>query len=377
MIQQRSSLPTVQQKMLLLCLIVNMIMILTTTVLNTYNSNNSGLLLQQSVFVFVSAQQSHSLIRKIKARHPGYEPNVVIDIGANKGYYTKAIRELFPQTKIIMVEASDQHTTKLQNFTKYDNGLSEVYINVLSNADNDIVKFYDSPGANTGNSMFREHSKHFVNLQPLEKRTKTLNTLISQSQLLDPSNTIDILKADVQGAELLVFEGASSILQQVTFVQFEASTIEWNEGGSCFHDVDTLLRSYGFYLYDIGDFFYNTPAFKTTGLGQFDIVYIKPTSSRLPESMKQLNGKFCGSNYRPQDPIGPNGYIFSSRDTTSIDDTNNGKKSSSSRDDDDINTYLGFLYGVTFSAMCYVFLSSSKINTLLKHSFDNKAKLRD
>jgi Methyltransferase FkbM domain len=103
---------------------------------------------------------------------------------------------------------------------------------------------------------------------------------------------VDLIKVDVQGAELLVFAGGHKLLEQATFVQVEGSTIEYNEGGSCSYEVDDLLRKYGFFLYDISDMSYNAALFKTTGLGQYDIMYVKPSSPWLPSGLKEA--KYCG-----------------------------------------------------------------------------------
>jgi hypothetical protein len=80
---------------------------------------------------------------------------------------------------------------------------------------------------------------------------------------------IDVIKVDVQGAELEVFKGARKALSQATFVYFEASVVEYNEGGACLYEVDAFLRSQGFFLYDYAAMDYNE-AFRTKGMGQLD-----------------------------------------------------------------------------------------------------------
>jgi FkbM family methyltransferase len=236
-------------------------------------------------------QQIHTILRKLKRNYPEYEPDVVLDIGANRGLYAKVVRELFPTSKIIMFEASSFHNAALAEFVTNDIGKSEHYIAVLSSKSNDKVLFYDKMG-NTGNSMFKERTKAFDGVSPSQKVTATVDTLLADSLLMKDSK-VDIIKVDVQGAELVVFEGATEALRQATFVQFEASTIEFNSGGACFHEIDSLLRSHGFYLYDTADQTYND-VFKTKGMGQYDAMYIKPTSSRLPQWLTDQNPVYCG-----------------------------------------------------------------------------------
>jgi len=45
------------------------------------------------------------------------------------------------------------------------------------------------------------------------------------------------LLAREQGAEHLVLVGSTRVLTEATFVQLEASMVEYNEGGSCFWEV--------------------------------------------------------------------------------------------------------------------------------------------
>ena len=184
--------------------------------------------------------------------------------------------------------------TKVKNDSN-NNDMVDFAIEVLSSEDDKEVQFW-AEGA-TGNSMFpqllgrggRGHS----DIKPVTRTTKTLDTARSTSFLKD--ERIDILKLDVQGAELSVLQGATGILKEVSFVQFEASVIEYNKGGSCYYQVDEYLRDHGFYLYDMGDLQRNKGLFRSNGVGQYDSIYIRPSSEHLPESIRNLGPNLCGS----------------------------------------------------------------------------------
>ena len=106
----------------------------------------------------------------------------------------------------------------------------------------------------------------------------------------------DFIKVDVQGAELLVLRGGLETLKKATFIQFEGSTVQYNAGGSCFYEVDEFLRSNGFYYYDHSSDLRHPVAFKTHGLGQWDILYVNPASPYLPDKLRDLGPQFCGSD---------------------------------------------------------------------------------
>lgn len=287
-----------------------------------------------------NCQQNHNILKKLRQNYPDFIPEVILDIGANKGVFAKTVRNVFPNSKLLMFEASSFHDEALQDFVVNDNGKSERYIGVLSGTDGDKVSFFDLNGS-TGNSMFRENTKHFTNLKPMEKITSKVDTIVSKSPLAQNSR-IDLIKADVQGAELIVFEGATKALEQATFVQFEASTIVFNEGGACFFEIDEMLRSHGFYLYEIADLLYND-VFKTKGMGQFDVLYVKPTSPRLPAWLKNSKPKFCGATSVVQQPE-PN--LKGREERKLIEVPQQGG----------FNWYLGFLSGVVASVLVQIWV---------------------
>ncbi len=54
------------------------------------------------------------------------------------------------------------------------------------------------------------------------------------------------------------------------------------------------LRKHGFFFYDSGDYVRNSQAFHSHGIGQFDALYIKPSSVHLPKWLVDNNIQFCG-----------------------------------------------------------------------------------
>eukprot|EP00562_Extubocellulus_spinifer_P016322 CAMPEP_0178561478 /NCGR_PEP_ID=MMETSP0697-20121206/12025_1 /TAXON_ID=265572 /ORGANISM="Extubocellulus spinifer, Strain CCMP396" /LENGTH=279 /DNA_ID=CAMNT_0020194771 /DNA_START=266 /DNA_END=1103 /DNA_ORIENTATION=- len=198
-------------------------------------------------------------------------------------------RSIYPNAKSLLLEATPKHEPRLQQVCK-ELANAEHQIAVLADKTGDTVDFFQS--GNAGNSMFKENTEHYANAAPTKRTTITLDDAIQQS-FLKAEPFLDYIKLDVQGAELKVLQGAAQTLEKASFVQFEASTTEYNSGGACFYEIDQFLRERGFYFYEVADLMRN-PAFKTLGLGQFDVLYVKPASPRLPAKYNELNGKYCG-----------------------------------------------------------------------------------
>jgi len=275
----------------------------------------------------VDATNDVMVLKALRNSFPDHPIRGIVDVGANKGNWATAVHNQFYQSaKIVMIEPSLQHKenleetiqSKMSKFGRYDNkDLAEYHLQLLSDKDGQVVSFYNK--GSTGDSMFQENTKHFVGIQPVTRTTMTLDTVIAEQSRIfgapdnanrsesgtdhNPFAELDYLKLDVQGAELLVLQGATKVLEHVTFVQWEGSLVEYNLGGSaCVHEVDEFLRRHGFYLYDIGDVFRKAHAFNTPGIGQYDLLYIKPSSPHLPAWLRDNNYQVCGAT-RPTKPL--------------------------------------------------------------------------
>ncbi|KAL3798071.1 hypothetical protein HJC23_012362 [Cyclotella cryptica] len=243
-----------------------------------------------STIPHVHADNEIAVLRAFHQAYPEWKPRGVVDVGANKGGWTTNIQQLFPNVTTMMVEASPFNTQHLEETKTKFGGAVDYRIALLSSTDGDTVEFFDNPRTNTGNSMFQENSHHFVNVKPQRRTTSKLDTLVSSMP------HIDYLKLDVQGAELMVLSGATETLKRTTCVQLEVSIIEYNKGGACWYEIESLLRQHGFFLYDMGDLTRNEVAFHTKAVGQLDVLYIRPSSDFMPQWLVDNKVQFCGSS---------------------------------------------------------------------------------
>eukprot|EP00977_Amphora_coffeiformis_P014235 scaffold3941_cov223-Amphora_coffeaeformis.AAC.3 len=249
-----------------------------------------------------TADAEVELIDRLFRKYKDWRPAAMVDVGANAGLWTTRVlnelydddddddkhQEMYPL--VLMIEATEMHRQALQDVTNRF-GANKIFfrINVLADADDRVVNFYQ--GKNTGNSIFRENTKHYQNDIPVKRKAVTLDTAVQQS-FFGTTHRVDYLKLDVQGSELLVLQGATQLLQTVTFIQFEVSAVEYNSGGAaCWSDLDHFLQRHGFRLYDFGDKVYNADAFHTQGVGQLDVLYYRPDSPHRPAGLD--DAKFC------------------------------------------------------------------------------------
>ena len=104
-------------------------------------------------------------------------------------------------------------------------------------------------------SLFEPNTALLAKFQNLEELTRVQKAYPVQTTRLDDIPELkgtDFLKADVQGAELMVFEGAPRLLDDALVVHTEVEFVQLYKDQPLFADVDAHLRSKGFVLHLLG-----------------------------------------------------------------------------------------------------------------------------
>jgi len=175
----------------------------------------------------------------------GYRPTTAIDAGCASGEWTRSFRSVFPATQIIGIEANMNITENCPaNIIEHG---------VLWSEDNVPMKFYanDSPsGWNSGDSVYREHTDYYSDdrVRPIDVYTTTINTICKKHNV----QKINVLKLDLQGAELDALCGASEIFDAVDFVEIECATASYNIGSPTIYDVFEFMKPH-FDVYELLD----------------------------------------------------------------------------------------------------------------------------
>lgn len=103
-------------------------------------------------------------------------------------------------------------------------------------------------------SLFEPNTELLAKFQNLEELVRVQKTYPVETKRLDDIPELkgtDLLKVDVQGAELLVFQGAAKTLDDVLVIHTEVEFVELYKGQPLFGDIDMHLRSKGFTLHQI------------------------------------------------------------------------------------------------------------------------------
>jgi hypothetical protein len=86
----------------------------------------------------------------------------------------------------------------------------------------------------------------------------------------------DIIKIDVQGAELKVLAGGIPVLHEAEVVIMEVSLIQEYAEGALFADAIEFMREQRFCVYDICTIWRNN---RTMSMNEADVIFVRDTSA--------------------------------------------------------------------------------------------------
>ncbi len=148
-----------------------------------------------------------------------FEPLVCYDIGAAVLHWTRHVEKIWPKTQVILFDAFEP-TEILYKTHKY-------HIGLLSDKDNIDIKFYQNDLFFGGNSYYKENNNYiFPESNYVIKKSKTLDTIVKENEFPLP----DLIKIDVQGAELDVLKGSINTLSNCKYLIVELQDINYNNG---------------------------------------------------------------------------------------------------------------------------------------------------
>jgi FkbM family methyltransferase len=213
----------------------------------------------------------------VRLRDLGFAPTGILDVGAYEGNFSRGARQIFREAYILMIDALAEKGLELADICR-EVGNADCLIAMLGDREMDASSFFVVNAEivtdliKTGSSKFKENSNF-----PIEERTLPQRTL--GSVLADRDQTFQLLKLDVQGAELDVLRGLGHHLSKVEVILMEISLVNYNKGAPLIDVVLSELSGMGFVVYDIVE--------ERRDLGgrllQIDGLFVRPTSRFRPQ----------------------------------------------------------------------------------------------
>lgn len=185
----------------------------------------------------------------IRIANLGFNPELIFDVGAYQGDFTKFCIKVWPKTNLACFEVLPHKVIELRNLAA-DNPAIQVFPMLLGSRSQDQVAFYQLDNkAETSSSVLNAHIS--FNVSPKYYPMSTVDEIVN-NQL--NGRVPDLLKMDVQGYELEVLKGAEKSLDKIQVILAEVNFLDIYKGSPLLAEMITWLDARNFVAYDISGF---------------------------------------------------------------------------------------------------------------------------
>ncbi len=179
----------------------------------------------------------------------GFAPKHILDVGANRGLWTRTAIRYFPGARYTLVEPQNHLKGHIQDLV--DGGYKIQWVNAGAGAESGILPLTLAPQDGSSTFVLTDRHGHTTGSEKKMIAVKTLNEIVSSSNADLP----DMVKIDAEGFDLNVLRGASNLLgktdiflvEAVVCGNYENSVAEvvkfMSDAGYCLMDITDLNRS--------------------------------------------------------------------------------------------------------------------------------------
>jgi FkbM family methyltransferase len=206
----------------------------------------------------------------------GQHPNLISDVGANRGNTVQRYRALFPTATIHAFEPIPALATGLQTRFSTDDSVivhqcaissSEAPSHFNVNAGVDTSSLLDV----SGDALPASYQQIMSRTAQITVETRTLDRFCFDNAI----DTVDLLKMDIQGAELYALQGAQRLLadKRIRVIFTELFLQPFYESQPLFGEVAAFLGQRDYVLHNI----YNVCFRGNSGkCGWVDAIFVHP-----------------------------------------------------------------------------------------------------
>jgi len=163
------------------------------------------------------------------------EPKRILDVGANVGGWYSECLHSFPNSYIFSIEANEECEDALKV-------VNPNYLIALLTKENKEYDYYvNDIYRSTGNSIYKELTEHYTedNTRVVKKQGTRLDDIFTNEYF-------DLIKMDVQGAELDIIKGGPKTIQASLGLILEVALKEYNKSSPIYDEIVTYLGTIGF-----------------------------------------------------------------------------------------------------------------------------------
>jgi FkbM family methyltransferase len=183
----------------------------------------------------------------------GFDPDVVFDCGAFIGRWAKDVNQLFPTSKLVLIEPNSELYPQIADHTTgFESQTTLIKAAVGESAGTMNLNIWENP-KHTKKTTALAASSLLEHVQGEATRSVAVNVItideIAQQTGLKPN----LLKLDLQGAELPALKGAAQVLESCELCIIEFGCLDAYKERTTPAELVSFMYERDYALYDIVD----------------------------------------------------------------------------------------------------------------------------
>ena len=168
-------------------------------------------------------------------------PQLIFDVGANRGQTVQKLKRWFPQAHIHCFEPVPDTLAILQKVTKPYTNIHYHAFGLAKAEQEAVINLLEDDSMNT---LYLNDSDLPLKRGEMMVQLKTLDQVMTEEGM----EAIDLLKIDTEGADLDVLQGASLALadERIRFIQVESGMNPFNDRHIPYHAFHDLMTHFGY-----------------------------------------------------------------------------------------------------------------------------------
>jgi FkbM family methyltransferase len=178
----------------------------------------------------------------------GFRPNHIVDVGANKGHWSRKAYRFFPDSGFTLIEPQEELKPQLEQFRRRC-----PTANLLLAGVSDEVGWMTlsvAPDTVSSGFLHTEEAARFRNWARREVPVVTLDHLVGTAIPCVP----DMVKIDAEGMESRIIQGASTLIGKTELFLLEAPLINPPKGWKSFGEIVVMMAGLGYEPYEFTHF---------------------------------------------------------------------------------------------------------------------------
>lgn len=212
-----------------------------------------------------------------RLRNRGFQVKAAVDGGAASGSWARELKAVYPDASVLCIEPREEMQAPLKALDAELGGIQVAQ--TLVGATEGSVEFNE---AGYQSSLLMNHTGDRFG-RTVRYPIATLDNLVAKMGFPQP----DLIKLDLQGAELQCLDGAVECLSRAEVVILEVSFIPFQTGNPLIGDIIPYMKDRGYRCYDILALWHRP---LDGALAQGDMVFVSESSKLIADNRWSSTG---------------------------------------------------------------------------------------